>query len=114
MPYKNKEDQAAAARRHYLKHKQKMKDRTAIYRKIARPRNKKFVDDYLASHPCVDCGEKDIDVLDFDHLGNKLCNVRYMANSCWSVEMIKKEIEKCEVRCANCHRRITRKRERGE
>ncbi|MGI9057872.1 MAG: hypothetical protein ACR2H5_04790 [Ktedonobacteraceae bacterium] len=62
--------------------------------------------EYLLTHPCVDCGQDDIRVLEFDHVrGNKIGNVAYMANnnSCSWLE-IQAEIEKCEVRCANCHR----------
>lgn len=79
---------------------------------VTRVRNKTFVRDYLRSHPCVDCGEADIIVLDFDHVrGKKTLEVTRMAAGCWSLKSILEEIEKCEVRCANCHRRVTRRRE---
>lgn len=63
--------------------------------------------EYLRSHPCVDCGESDPVVLDFDHVrGKKRFNVAYMIRTYpWSAVL--KEIAKCVVRCANCHRRKT-------
>ena len=65
------------------------------------------VTDYLSRHPCVDCGEADPVVLDFDHVrGTKTQSVSDMA--AWggsSLERLKTEIAKCEIRCANCHRR---------
>jgi predicted RNA-binding Zn-ribbon protein involved in translation (DUF1610 family) len=72
---------------------------------------RKLVSDYLVSHPCVDCGEPDPIVLDFDHvLGQKKSNVSDMIHQGRSLGTLKREIEKCEVRCANCHRRVTHKR----
>jgi hypothetical protein len=70
-------------------------------------RNQQFVLGYLLEHPCVDCGETDIVVLQFDHQGNKVAHVaKLMAGS---LVRLKEEILKCEVVCANCHTRRTAK-----
>ena len=53
---------------------------------------------------CTDCGESNPIVLDFDHLKYKKYNVSRMIHDGFSWKAIKKEIEKCEVVCANCHR----------
>jgi hypothetical protein len=63
--------------------------------------------DYLSDHPCVDCGESDPDVLDFDHLRDKRANVSRLVHVAVSWGAVLAEIAKCEVRCANCHRRRT-------
>ena len=47
-------------------------------------------------------------MLDFDHLRDKVADVSAMLNRRWPV--ILAEIEKCDVVCANCHRRRTAKR----
>lgn len=65
-------------------------------------RNRAFVLDYLRSHPCVDCGEADPAVLDFDHVAGKVIEVSRLVRSA-SPERLIGEIERCEVRCANCH-----------
>lgn len=67
--------------------------------------------EYLLTHPCADCGESDIAVLEFDHVrGKKIGAVSSMvaANIRWSV--IADEISKCEVRCSNCHTKVTGRR----
>ena len=72
-------------------------------------RNKQFVWDYLKQHPCIDCGESDPIVLEFDHLKDKKIAVANLAGQCVGIDKITEEIDKCEVRCANCHRRKTAK-----
>lgn len=80
-----------------------------------RARNKAFRDEYLLTHPCVDCGEADPIVLDFDHVrGQKRYNVSPMWNSSYGLARIQAEIAKCEVRCSNCHRRKTHERLRSK
>jgi hypothetical protein len=71
-------------------------------------RNSRYLWDYLLEHPCVDCGEADPMVLDFDHVrGEKLMAVSRCATQGFSLTRLAAEIAKCDVRCANCHRRIT-------
>lgn len=65
-----------------------------------------YVDAYLSEHGCVDCPEDDPVVLDFDHVrGQKKRNVPEMARAAYTMAAIQEEIDKCEVRCSNCHRR---------
>jgi hypothetical protein len=67
---------------------------------------------YFGSHPCVDCGEGDPVVLEFDHLGEKLFDIgQALPYRSW--KRILEEIEKCVVVCANCHRRRTARRRRS-
>ena len=69
-----------------------------------RERNKQFFDRYRKMFgKCVDCGITDYRVLQFDHLHNKQYNVSEMIHSGLSISLIKDEIRKCELRCANCH-----------
>lgn len=59
---------------------------------------------------CADCGEINPIVLDFDHLHDKKYNISRMIHDGFSWKAILKEIEKCEVVCANCHRIRTHNR----
>ncbi len=78
-------------------------------KKILQKRNHKYVLDFLNINPCIDCGETDPIILEFDHIEKKNGNISDMVRRCFSIETIKKEIDKCVVRCANCHRRKTSK-----
>lgn len=60
---------------------------------------------------CADCGESDPIVLDFDHRdqATKSFNIGDVARLGWSLKKALAEAEKCDVVCANCHRRRTAK-----
>lgn len=74
--------------------------------KNIRLRNQQYLWDNLKNNSCVDCGNDNPIVLEFDHLDveNKVIDVSTAARNGWSLENIQKEIDKCEIRCANCHR----------
>jgi 5-methylcytosine-specific restriction endonuclease McrA len=71
--------------------------------------NADFLIEYLRNHPCVDCGESDIVVLEFDHQRDKTLTISTLSREGYSLERLRQEIAKCEVVCANCHRRRTAK-----
>jgi hypothetical protein len=81
-------------------------------REAQRERSRKFVYDYLSSHPCVECGASDPVILEFHHLGDKTNTIAKMATSGFGVDSIQAEIDQCIVLCASCHRKVTAK-ERG-
>ena len=92
MAYKNREDLYAAQRRHRLRVRESLLS-------------------FLSLKKCADCGEKDPIVLEFDHRipSDKFKQVSRMLSGHYSWNTILKEIEKCDIRCANCHRRKTHK-----
>jgi hypothetical protein len=60
---------------------------------------------------CVDCGESNPLVLQFDHIrGTKNFSIANALVQRYSWETILSEIEKCDIRCANCHSIVTHKR----
>lgn len=86
----------------------KFRKRNNDRHKLVRAETLRFLIGYFVTHPCVDCGESDPIVLDFDHVrGVKSYNIATMIAGTHAIESIKKEIDKCDVRCANCHRRRT-------
>lgn len=88
MPYKNRKDLYAAQKRH-------------------RDENHKKMWELLENSECKDCRIADPRVLEFDHLDRKEKSfniARAIAGSTRSWASIKKEIDKCDIVCANCHR----------
>lgn len=94
------------AERHIRLHDREMA-RIRRNQKVYVARNVERLREYLAIHPCVDCGESDPIVLDFDHIRDKACDVSHLVYHGHPWERILEEIAKCQVRCANDHRRAT-------
>jgi hypothetical protein len=72
-----------------------------------RRRNLDYVLTHLRNSRCTDCGEADLVVLEFDHVGPKRGSVMVMALNEHSLASLQRELASCEVRCTNCHRRRT-------
>ena len=95
--------------KNYYNNNEKDRINRRIHAKISVKKSRDFVLKYLSTHPCVDCGETDPVVLEFDHKVNKSNSISVMVCRAFSETNLLKEIEKCEIRCANCHRRKTAK-----
>ena len=109
MPYTDVEKRRAAVRAHYRANKQVYKDRANAHRATQRKLLRALILGYLAKHPCIDCGEADPVVLEFDHRNpkKKRFTVCYAVRQAYSVETVRRKISRCDVRCCNCHRRRT-------
>jgi len=94
-------------RKHYYNNKEYYLEKTRKRNAQSRQAIREYLWNYLELHPCVDCGETDPVVLEFDHQHDKEMHVSHMGHNNSSIEKVEKEIAKCEVRCANCHRRKT-------
>lgn len=70
----------------------------------------------LSKEKCVDCNSSDFRVLEYDHIrGSKKTGLSKMtAESKWTLQDIDDEIKKCDVRCVNCHRKVTLNRANEE
>lgn len=95
-------------RSHYNSNREYYIRKAKTRNKTIRDRNRDYVLKYLSTHACVDCGETDPIVLEFDHIRNKKFDIAFLLRN-HTLGHLKTEIDKCEVRCSNCHKRKTAK-----
>lgn len=98
----------AYARSHYQRNKDAYLQKARRQHKRDRTMCQIAAYEYLATHPCIDCGETDLAVLDFDHRdrSTKTAAIAVLIRR-GKVAPLLAEIAKCDVRCANDHRRKT-------
>jgi hypothetical protein len=100
---------AAYKREHYAANRQRYIAQAAAQKKRLRLERTRYLIEFFKTNPCVDCGERDPVVLEFDHLRDKSFDIGSgLHNRRW--QSVLDEIEKCEVVCANCHSRRTARR----
>jgi hypothetical protein len=94
----------------YMKNREKQVKAGMKRRDEYKRRLRVYVWEYLSTHPCKSCGEIDPAALEFHHArGVKLKEVSKMLQNGASLKTLTDEIEKCDVLCANCHRKLTAK-----
>jgi hypothetical protein len=114
------EDGMTRAKRHYEKKKddpgwiskQRESNKKSLiknrgkYRKAMRDERLLFLFSYQAQIGCEKCGETNPIVLQFHHRAGeeKLFNVGDSSTKERKWDILLKELEKCDVLCANCHR----------
>lgn|SRR5262245_54003033 len=90
-------------RRHYKENKRQYLDRNA--RSYARRRD---LVRRMMSRPCTDCGiQYPYYVMDFDHREGEVKEYELNCVDRMTIHAILREIGKCDVVCANCHRQRT-------
>ena len=97
---------AAYKQAHYEANKQRYIETATQRRRRVGEERMAMLLEYPREHPGVDCGEDDVLVLEFDHLGDKLFSIGAGFRD-RSLQAVLDEMAKCEVVCANCHRRRT-------
>ena len=101
VPYKNKEDQIKASRRHYENNKEYYKKRALESKQRVRARWEEF----KSTLKCINCGFSHPAALDFHHVVQSPDNQKVhtlLYNQAYNKAM--EEIKKCVPLCANCHR----------
>lgn len=102
-----KECHRAYTKQHYNTHKEYYSAKAKKSNKRTREKAGEFIIAYLSKHPCVDCGETDIRVLQFDHIEHNTSDMKISRTKSFGIKRLKREITKCEIRCANCHMKRT-------
>ncbi len=91
---------------HYAANRAKRCKQASARRAINAESNNLELAEYLLEHPCVDCGERDITVLEFDHRDPMEKSFEIGEGTFdRPAHSLLAEVAKCDVRCANCHRR---------
>jgi hypothetical protein len=96
--------QSESSRKHYLKNY--VVRRAEIKRRMQSAI--RFVQGYKAASECLRCFESTPCCLDFHHRDPKLkvMEIATMPRRGCSIRNIVAEIEKCDILCANCHRKF--------
>lgn len=93
-----------------IEYYQNNKEKHRTYQKNRKENILKTVFEIKQTSKCKDCGETDPVVLEFDHQKNKIDDVSNMISKEYGFDKILKEIKKCDIVCANCHRKRTAKK----
>lgn len=103
---RNREEELRRARVYMREWHKKNRPKRQKYVKTKYRKDREWFDNYLSKQKCLHCGMNDPECLDFHHVnrnGKREKPISGMLGN--SKEMIQREMGKCIVLCANCHRK---------
>lgn len=91
----------------YRASQEKYRPQKNIQSRLRKQGRRKLLEEIKVKSGCVDCGNDEPSVLDFDHRDptTKKFSISNSVGRIW--EDLLAEVAKCDVRCANCHRKRT-------
>jgi len=103
MPYKDLEKRRECRRKWYKNNQDS--EKAHVYRRKRKIKN--WYKELKRNLKCETCGESHPATLDFHHKNSKEkeSQIPYLVRGGYSIERIKKEVNKCKILCANCHRK---------
>lgn len=118
MPFKDPERRRQYQKKYHADWYETNKEKRRAEVKARKVKIREWFHDYKRSLSCSICGLSGKDypgALDFDHRPGeeKDMIVSKLVGDGYAKSRIQKEIEKCDVLCANCHRRVTYDRRMG-
>lgn len=107
MPFKNKDDQRAYSKSYGAGWYQRNKEQVKASANARKQRVKASWVEYKATLACAICGASHPAIIDFHHPNreDKEHNI-YRLVSNGAFKKVAEEIKKCQVLCANCHRKV--------
>lgn len=103
MPYKDKDKRRGCRRKWYAENRESEK----LHVKKRKLEIRKWFWEHKSGLKCSRCGESHVATIDFHHrVGEKENGISKMVADGYSIERILRELKKCEVLCANCHRKV--------
>jgi len=104
MPYKNIEKRRSKRREWYAKNRQS--EKAHVFRR--RKELQRWFEEYKKDKKCATCKESHPATLDFHHNkgDSKEFSINFLVHNGYCKERIKKELTKCIILCANCHRKV--------
>lgn len=106
MPIKDPEKRRKYQREYMRKWYRKNKKKHIAYVRNREKKIKNWLKDYKSTLECENCGENHPACLDFHHINSEdkeFAIGRIKDYMSW--KRLKNELAKCEVLCANCHRK---------
>lgn len=108
MPYSDKQKQKEYHRKYYKEYYERRREYHYERNKKRTESIRNYIRELKSTLACIKCGENHPGCLEFHHRNpkTKTIEISLCDRLGWSIKRIQKEIAKCDVLCANCHKKL--------